>query len=112
MRDATEEYKTSLKNVNPNFDAEYFDRLILEADEPQNPTLEDPIGFDQLDPIGTNGTPVGPSALGEEAVASTSQTAEELIEPPTDQPTAPSTAQPAGFPTAQPVGPLASQEAA
>ena len=34
IRDATEEYKASLKKVNLKFDAEYYDRLILEADEP------------------------------------------------------------------------------
>ena len=34
MRDATEEYKEQLKKVNPDFDAEYYDKLILKADEP------------------------------------------------------------------------------
>ena len=36
MRDAIEEYKAQLKKVNPNpnFDAEHYDRVILEADEP------------------------------------------------------------------------------
>ena len=60
MRDATMEYKESLKQVDPSFDADYYDRLII--GEPQTPALEDPIGFDQLDPIGTPGTTGSPSA--------------------------------------------------
>ena len=72
MRDATKEYKAQLKKVNPDFDAEHYDRLILKADEPQTPTSEDPVGFDQLDSIGTPGTAAVPSALGEDVEACTS----------------------------------------
>ena len=61
IRDATEEYKESLNKVNPDFDADYYDKLILEADEPQTPAPKDPIGFDQLDPIETPGITAGPS---------------------------------------------------
>ena len=60
MRDATEEYKAQLKKVNPDFDAEYYDKLILEADEPQTPALEDLVGFDQLVLIRTPGTTASP----------------------------------------------------
>ena len=108
MRDATEEYKAQLKKVNPDFDAEHYDRLILEADEPQTPALEGLVGFDQLYPIETPGITVGPSTLVEDADASTSQSIEQLAEkpadPPTDQPTIP--------PTTQPIDPPANQEAA
>ena len=44
MRDATTEYKESLKRVDPNFDADHYDRLIL--GEPQTPAPEDQVGFD------------------------------------------------------------------
>ena len=71
IRDATKEYKAQLKRVNPDFDAVHYNRLILEADVPQTPTLEDPVGFDQLDPIGTPRTTAGPLALGKKAEAST-----------------------------------------
>ena len=60
MRDAITEYKESLKRVDPSFDADYYDRLIL--GEPQTPTPEDSIGFEQLDPIRTLRTAAGPSA--------------------------------------------------
>ena len=53
MRDATKEYKESLKWVDLSFNADYYDRLIL--GEPQTLASEDPVGFDQLDPIGTPG---------------------------------------------------------
>ena len=43
MRDATKGYKASPKKVNLNFDAEYYDRLILEVDEPQTLASEDPV---------------------------------------------------------------------
>ena len=46
LNDATEEYKASLRKVNPNFDSEHYDRLILVLEEPQIPALEDPVGFD------------------------------------------------------------------
>ena len=62
MRDATEEYKASLQRVNPKFDVVYYDRLILEADEPQTHAPEDPIVFDQLDLIETPRTAAGLSA--------------------------------------------------
>ena len=32
LNDATEEYKASLKKVDPSFDAEYYDNLILEQE--------------------------------------------------------------------------------
>ena len=72
MRDATEEYKAQLKKVKPDFDTEYYDRLILEVEEPQTLTLKDPVGFDQLNLIGTPGTAAGPSALAGDVEASTS----------------------------------------
>ena len=87
MRDATEEYKESLKKVNLDFDADYYDRLILEVGGPLTPVSEDPIRFDQLDPIGTLGIGAGPSALGKEAVASTSQVTEQPAEKLADHPT-------------------------
>ena len=71
MRDATEAYKAQLKKVNLDFDTKYYDKLILKVNEPQTPALDDPVGFDKLDLIGTFGTATGPSAMGEEVVAST-----------------------------------------
>ena len=41
LNDVTEEYKASLKRVNPSFDAEYYDNLILEQEELQTSALED-----------------------------------------------------------------------
>ena len=75
MHSATEEYKAQLKKVNPDFDAEHYDRLILELEKPQTPTSEDPISFDQLDPIETSGNTTGPSIMNESAEASTFQAA-------------------------------------
>ena len=96
IRDATEEYKAQLKKVNPDFDTKHYDKLILEAFEPQTPAHKDSVGFDQLNPIGTPGVGAGPSTLGKEVVVSTSQAleqpAEKLVDPPIDQPTAPPTA--------------------
>ena len=116
MRDATEEYKASLKKVNPDFDTEYYDRLILEACEPPTPSLEDQVVFDQLDPIEIPRTAAGLFALGKEAVASTSQASmqptEKPVDPPTYQDAAPATSQLANPATAQPTSPPASQEAA
>ena len=60
MRDAVVEDKESLKQVDSSFDDDYYDRLILS--EPQTSAPEDPVGFDQLDPIGTLGTATRPSA--------------------------------------------------
>ena len=40
-----------MKKVDPNFNGDCIDSFIL--GEPQTPTPEDPVGFDQLDPIGT-----------------------------------------------------------
>ena len=34
LNDAAKEYKAWLKNVNPSFDVEYYNRLILELEEP------------------------------------------------------------------------------
>ena len=56
MRDAIAKYKITVKKVDPNFDGDYIDSLIL--GEPQIPTPEDPVGFDQLDPIRTPGVAV------------------------------------------------------
>ena len=113
MRDATEDYKASLKKVNLDFDVEYYDKLILEANEPQTPASEDPIG---LNPIGTPGTAAGSSTLGEEVVASTLQATEQPagmpVDPPTDQPTVPSTTRPADPPAAQPIDTPTNQKAA
>ena len=53
MGDATAEYKESLKQVNLNFNANYYDRLIL--GKPQTLAHKDPVGFDQLNPISTPG---------------------------------------------------------
>ena len=72
--------KAQLKKVNPDFDVEHYDKLILETDEPQTLAPKDPIGFDQLDPIRTLGTTTGPSAFGEKAVASPSQAPDQPAE--------------------------------
>ena len=53
MRDVVSEYKIVLKKVDPNFNSDYYDNLILS--EPQTLAPEDPVGFEQLDPIGTPG---------------------------------------------------------
>ena len=90
MRDATTKYKASLKKVNPDFDAKYYNRLIFEAYEPQTLIPEDPVGFDQLNSIGTWVTTVGPSTLVRDVEAFTSQATEWPTEKPTDpQPTSP-----------------------
>ena len=60
MRDVVTEYKEALKRVDLNFDGDYYDRLIL--GEPQTPAPKDPIGFEQLDSIGTPGIATGPPA--------------------------------------------------
>ena len=73
MRDATVKYKESLKWVDPSFDADYYDRLIL--GEPQTPAPEDPVGFDQLDLIGTLGI-----AVTNQAAAPASQDAAQPVE--------------------------------
>lgn len=44
MRDAVTEYKESLKRVDPSFNGDYYNRLIL--DEPQTPAPEDLVEFD------------------------------------------------------------------
>ena len=51
MRDTVGEYKMAVKKVDPNFDLDYYDNLIL--GEPQTPAPEDSVGFENLDPIGT-----------------------------------------------------------
>ena len=58
MRDAMDEYKMSIKKVDPTFDGDYYDNLIF--GEPSTPAPEDPIGFKQLDPIGTPGAAAEP----------------------------------------------------
>ena len=99
IRDATMEYKESLKRVDPSFDADHYDRLIL--CEPQTPTSEDLVGFDQLDPIGTPGTAAGPSA--DRDIAS----AEEPTEALANQDAAQVISQPAVLAADQPTDPLA-----
>ena len=54
MRNAVTEYKQAVRKVDPNFDGDYYDSLIF--GEPQTPATKDPVGFEQLDPIGTHGT--------------------------------------------------------
>ena len=39
MRDAVNEYKASIKKVDPTFDGDYYDRLI--SGKPDTPTPED-----------------------------------------------------------------------
>ena len=58
MRDAVTEYKEVVKQVDPNFDGDYYNRVIL--GEPQTPAPEDPFGFEQLDPIGMPDTALVP----------------------------------------------------
>ena len=69
MRDAFTEYKEAVNQVDPNFDGDYYDRLIL--DEPQTPAPEDSVGFEQLDLIGTPGTIAIPPAEPNVAPAET-----------------------------------------
>ena len=80
MNYAFEEYKASLKRVDPNFDAEYYDDLILQQalGELQTPITEDLVGFDHLDPIGTLGNTVDPSVVNQNADASSSQVGDQL----------------------------------
>ena len=67
MMDAVAKYKVALKKADPNFDNDYYESLIL--GEPLTPVPEDPVGFDQLDPIGTPGVAAeqGTKALTEPA---------------------------------------------
>ena len=58
MRDAVDKYKMAIKKVDPNFDGDYYDNLIF--GKPSTPAPEDPIGFKQLDPIGTLGAAAEP----------------------------------------------------
>ena len=60
MRDAVAEYKEAVKLVDPNFNGDYYNRLIL--DEPQTPAPEDLVGFEQLDLIRTPETAAVPPA--------------------------------------------------
>ena len=94
MQDAIEEYKAQLKKVNPDFDVDHYDKIILGLEEPQTPTPEDPIGFDQLDPIGTLGNAAGPSTIEANAEASTSQATEQPADKPVNQPADPLAEQP------------------
>ena len=61
-----------VKKVDPNFDGDYYDNLIF--GEPLTPVPEDPVGFEQLDPIET------PWAAAEQETAP-------AIKPETDAPT-------------------------
>ena len=54
MRDVVTEYTLAVKRVISTFDDDYYDSLI--PGEPQTPAPEVPIGFEQLDPMGTLGT--------------------------------------------------------
>ena len=76
MKDATMVYKESLKWVDPGFDVDYYDRLIL--GEPQTLSPEDRVGFDQLDPIGTLRTAAGLST--EQDIAPVEEQAADLTE--------------------------------
>ena len=115
MRDATTEYKESLKSIDPNFDFDYYDRLIL--GDLQTPAFEDPVGFDQLNLIGTLGTTAGPSTdqdaapvekpakpLADQDAASvkrpTEPPANQDVAPVTSQPTVPAVDQPTDLPAA------------
>ena len=75
-----------MKKINPNFDADHYDRLILELEEPQTPAPEDPVGFDQLDSIGTLGNVASSFAVGENVEAPTSQAADQTADRPVDPP--------------------------
>ena len=83
LNDATEEYKASLKRVNPSFDTEYYDNLILEQEELQTPAIEDSVRFDQLDPIRTPCNAAGRSTADKNAEASPSQATDQLVDQPT-----------------------------
>ena len=101
MRDAMAEYKIAVKKVDPNFDGNYIDSLIL--GEPQTHALEDLIGFDHLDPIGTPRVTAEPNVgafakLPEDAIAQppastlADQLALQTTEHATDQSSIPPTA--------------------
>ena len=53
MRDVVDEYKMAIKKVDSNFDGDYYDNLIF--GKTLMPAPEDPVGFEQLDLIGTPG---------------------------------------------------------
>ena len=110
MRDVVAEYKESLKQLDSSFDGDYYDRLILS--EPLTPTPEDPVGFDQLDPIGTLGTTAEPSANQvtvptEALVAPTEAPIQQPVEPIANQSYAPMTSQPVAPAVEQPTDPPA-----
>ena len=56
IRDVVDEYKMAIKKVDPTFDGDLYNSLIF--GEPSTPASEEPIGFEQLDPIGTPGAAV------------------------------------------------------
>ena len=61
MRDAVGEYKMAVKKVDSNLDVDYYDKLILS--EPQTLVPEDPVGFKNVDPIGTPGVDAEQSTI-------------------------------------------------
>ena len=74
LNDASEEYKASLKKVDPNFHVKYYENLILQQAlaEPQTLVPEDPVIFDQLNPIETLGNMANPFAVDQNVDASSS----------------------------------------
>ena len=58
IRDAVDEYKMSIKKVDPTFNGDYYDNLIFS--EPSTSAPKGPVGFKQLDPIGTPGAAAEP----------------------------------------------------
>ena len=106
MRDVVAEYKEALKGVDPNFNGDHYDKLIL--GEPQTIASDNPVGFKQLAPIGTPGIAtsplVEPNAAPAETLAMAQQEAliQQPAEPTADQGIAPATSQPAAFAADQP----------
>ena len=83
MRDAVNEYKESIKKVDPTFDGDYYDRLI--SGEPLTPALEDSVET--------------PEDKAEQDVSSSAEQEQEKA--PDQSPTEP-TQQPANAPPAPP----------
>ena len=96
MRDAITEYKIVVKKVDPNFDGDYYENLIL--GEPQTLAPEDLVGFEQLDPI---------RAPGKAA----EQNVETQVEPLKDAPVQPLANTSTDQPTSRPSKPAANQSA-
>ena len=94
MRDVVAEYKMVVKRVDPNFNGDYIDNLIL--GEPQTPAPEDPVGFKQLDLIETPGN-------------AAEQNKEINVVPQQDAPVQPPASTTTDQSTSQPVEPTADQ---